>query len=118
MFTATPGLNHMQKVTGYLDRFLTANRFYKDESSIQLKPLEFYFIEPQVGQQQLLSLMMPATRMTIALNLVTYEYNPIGDMISERAVHYWDLEMIKSQKKRKKQPRTTRIGELTQSPTI
>ncbi|MED6194259.1 hypothetical protein PIB30_026771 [Stylosanthes scabra] len=92
--------------------------FYKDKSSFRLKPSEFDFIEPQVGQQQPLSgvwvcLWMieshqctnfdlevsDATRMTIALNLVTYEYNQIGDMISERAVHYWDLEMIKSQKK-------------------
>ncbi|MED6194204.1 hypothetical protein PIB30_026321 [Stylosanthes scabra] len=39
----------------YLDRFLTADKFYKDESSIQLKPSEFNFIEPQVGQQQPLS---------------------------------------------------------------
>ncbi|MED6178062.1 hypothetical protein PIB30_104108, partial [Stylosanthes scabra] len=52
-----------------------------------------------------------ATRMTIALNLVTYEYNQIGDMISERAMHYWDLEMIKSQKKGKKKTRATEIRE-------
>ncbi|MED6199426.1 hypothetical protein PIB30_075857 [Stylosanthes scabra] len=124
----------------YLDRFLTADRFYKDKSSFWLKPLEFDFIEPQVGQQQPLSRdsgvwiclwmieshqctnfdleVSDATRMTIALNLVTYEYNQIGDMISERAVHYWDLEMIKSQKKGKKKTRATEIREVTQSPTI
>ncbi|MED6207705.1 hypothetical protein PIB30_038171 [Stylosanthes scabra] len=52
--------------------------------------------------------------MTIALNLVTYEHNPIGDIISERAVHYWDIKMINSQKKRKKQARTTEISAITQ----
>ncbi|MED6139629.1 hypothetical protein PIB30_085639 [Stylosanthes scabra] len=101
----------MQKVAEYLERFLTADRFYKDKSSFRLKPSEFDFIEPQVGQQQPLSRdsgvwvclwmieshqctnfdleVSDATRMTSALNLVTYEYNQIGDMISERAVHYW-----------------------------
>ncbi|MED6149963.1 hypothetical protein PIB30_067621 [Stylosanthes scabra] len=39
----------------YLNRFLTADRFYKDKSSFRLKPSEFDFIEPQVGQQRPLS---------------------------------------------------------------
>ncbi|MED6145400.1 hypothetical protein PIB30_024909 [Stylosanthes scabra] len=88
--------------TEYLYRFLTVDRFYKDKSSFRLKPSKFDFIEPQVGQQQPLSRVWvclwmieshqctnfdleisDATRMTIALNLVTYEYNQIGDMISK-----------------------------------
>ncbi|MED6141445.1 hypothetical protein PIB30_103472, partial [Stylosanthes scabra] len=77
----------------YLDGFLTADRFYEEDSSIRPKVLEFEFLEPRIGQQKELShdcgvwvcLWMieshqsidfgidvdDSTRMTIALNLVT-----------------------------------------------
>ncbi|MED6163751.1 hypothetical protein PIB30_083055 [Stylosanthes scabra] len=97
----------------YLDGFLTADRFYEKDLSIRPRVSEFEFLEPRIGQQKELSenkhdcgiwvcLWMieshqsidfgidvdDSTRMTIALNLVTYSHNPIRDFISERAVHF------------------------------
>ncbi|MED6225127.1 hypothetical protein PIB30_090711, partial [Stylosanthes scabra] len=48
-------LDHMQTVAKYLDGFLTADRFYEEDSSIRPKVSEFEFLEPRIGQQKELS---------------------------------------------------------------
>ncbi|MED6209206.1 hypothetical protein PIB30_052518 [Stylosanthes scabra] len=47
--------DHMQEVEKYMDGFLTANKFYEDESSIRHKVSDFEFLEPTIGQQKALS---------------------------------------------------------------
>ncbi|MED6128984.1 hypothetical protein PIB30_103310 [Stylosanthes scabra] len=82
----------------------TNQRCGKHESKDAVPPLVSMF-EPDIpptGQQEYGSMdcgvwdVNERSRMSIAVQLVTSQHNPLCEVISDRAVNYWDAEMLRN----------------------
>ncbi|MED6209010.1 hypothetical protein PIB30_050484 [Stylosanthes scabra] len=106
-------LSLMVEVATYLEHVIQNTDFWDDKTIIPPTLSDFEPIYPDAGQQpdgtlDVCQWMMNSqmwldytldevndnTRMAIALDLVTSEHNPLGETISDRAVNYWDAEML------------------------
>ncbi|KAL4287000.1 hypothetical protein AHAS_Ahas19G0142400 [Arachis hypogaea] len=115
-------VKQMITVAKFLDITLSKDKFYFDKSKSQKSISTFRVYEPCISQQSGLDcgvwisqwmimydlwdfynvVVNDITRMTIAIDLVMGEHNPLRDSVANKAIKYWDSKMLMSNKRRRK----------------
>ncbi|QHN85611.1 Ulp1 protease family, carboxy-terminal domain protein [Arachis hypogaea] len=99
-------IDQILKVARLLELLLSDKLAYESKTTVPKCISKFRIHEPHISQQVVDSVDDPirfmgievndTTRMTIAIDLVTGDHNPISEEVQQKAVQFWDRNMIGS----------------------
>ncbi|MED6130963.1 hypothetical protein PIB30_005617 [Stylosanthes scabra] len=92
----------MMEVARFVEEMLREKSFWSKKDAYPPYVTDYEPLAPDVGYQAPGSMdygvweINASTRMALAVDLVTSPQNPLADVIWERAVNFWDAEMLRN----------------------